>query len=285
MGLIDFGGDGPLAVTSHANGFCAALYEPIARRLRDRYRVLAFDSRGHGRSSAPPPPEPYDWGEFIADWSAVAEALCARFSVAQVELGIGHSFGGSCLLAAAAREPARFRSIALLDPVIIPPPGQRVGGFHGEGDHPMAAAARRRNAVFPSREAIRKSWARRGVFSDWQPEVLEAYLREGFRDRDDGQVELCCAPEVEASVFQLGPRLDLFTVIPALQTPTLWLHAGQGNFPRSMVEDAASLSEQVSLESVELGHLMAMTDPEPVAERLLEWGETQRREGARLEAS
>jgi pimeloyl-ACP methyl ester carboxylesterase len=285
LGLVDFGGAGPLAIFSHANGFCAALYEPIARRLATRYRVFAFDSRGHGRSSAPAPPEPYDWGEFIDDWRAVAAALCERTQSPRVELGIGHSFGGSCLLAAAAREPDRFGAIALIDPVIIPPLAQRSGPFQGHGDHPMAATARRRTAVFPSRDAIRRAWARRGVFADWAPEVLEGYLRDGFRDREDGQVELCCAPEIEASIFELGPRLDLFAEIPSLRVPTLWLHAGRGNFPLPMVEQATALSDAITLESWDAGHLMAMTDPDRVAERLLAFGETHAGADARLEAS
>jgi pimeloyl-ACP methyl ester carboxylesterase len=275
VGLVDFGGEGPLAVVSHANGFCASLYEPLAAGLRDRYRVLAFDSRGHGRSSAPPPSAPYEWEEFVADWRSVAAALCERAGVERVGLGVGHSFGGSCLLAAAAREPERFESIALIDPVLLPPPGERTGPFMGEGDHPMSAAARRRTAVFPSRDAIRASWSRRGVFADWDPAVLEAYLRDGFRDREDGRVELCCAPEIEAAVFQLGPRLDLFADLPALQTPTLWLHAGQGNFSLDLVERAAASSDAVLLESLDVDHLVAMTAPDLVVSRVLDWIDTQ----------
>lgn len=271
LGIADFGGEGPLAVISHANGFCASLYEPLARRLRTRFRVLAFDSRGHGRSSAPAPPEPYEWDEFVDDWRAVAAALCDRVGESRVTLGVGHSFGGSCLLAAAAREPDRFVRTALLDPVLIPPPGERAGAFQGEGDHPMAVAARRRTAVFPSREVVRESWARRGVFGDWEPEILERYLQDGFRDRDDGRVELCCPPAVEAAVFQLGPKLDLFTELASLVTPTLWLYAGRGNFPEELVKRAASGSPAVQLERLELGHLMAMTHPDELGDRLLAW--------------
>ncbi len=271
LGLVDFGGDGPLAIISHANGFCASLYEPLARCLRERFRVLAFDSRGHGDSSAPPAPDSYEWEEFVADWRAVASALCDRFEVERVGFGVGHSFGGSCLLTAAVREPERFETLALLDPVLIPPPGERVGAYAGEGEHPMAAVARRRSAVFPSRDAIRQSWARRGVFADWQGEVLDAYLRDGFRDRADGRVELKCAPEVEASVFQLGSGQDLFAEIPSLRVPTLWLHAGKGSFPLTLVERAAALSSCIQLESRETGHLLAMTEPEVVGRRLLDW--------------
>jgi pimeloyl-ACP methyl ester carboxylesterase len=271
LGLIDFGGDGPLAVLSHANGFCASLYEPVATRLRDRYRVIAFDSRGHGDSSVPASPEAYEWEEFIADWQAVAEALCDRVGVKQVALGVGHSFGGSCLLSAAVRDPDRFAAVALIDPVLIPPRGERSGPFMGEGDHPMALAARRRSAVFPSRDAIRKSWALRGVFADWDPAILDLYLRDGFRDLADGSVELKCPPQVEAAVYQAGPHTDLFAEIPSLRTPALWLHAGRGNFALELIERAAASSPYIELASLDAGHLMLMTDPDDIARRLLAW--------------
>ena len=39
----DWGGDGPLALLAHANSFCAALWTPVAARLRARYHVVGYD--------------------------------------------------------------------------------------------------------------------------------------------------------------------------------------------------------------------------------------------------
>jgi len=44
---LDFGGDGPLCLIAHANGFCAAPYAPLAEHLIPHYRVIGFDHRGH----------------------------------------------------------------------------------------------------------------------------------------------------------------------------------------------------------------------------------------------
>ena len=242
---------------------------------------MAFDSRGHGDSSVPAPPDAYEWEDFVFDFMELAEALCDRFGEPQIALGVGHSFGGSCLLAAAARDPARFGAVAFIDPVVIPPPSERAGPFMGFGEHPMAASARRRTAVFPSRDAIRASWTRRNVFVDWDPAVLDLYLRDGFRDLEDGRVELKCPPEVEAAVSQAGPRLDLFAEIPSLRTPALWLHAGRGNFALALVERAAALSDVIDLVSLDASHLMAMTDPDAIAERILAWSREISRDTAR----
>ena len=47
---LEWGDDaaGPPLLMLHATGLCAAPWQPIARRLAARYRVLAFDQRGHG---------------------------------------------------------------------------------------------------------------------------------------------------------------------------------------------------------------------------------------------
>jgi hypothetical protein len=41
-----------------------------------------------------------------------------------------------------------------------------------------------------------------------EPEALAGYIRWGFRDRPDGQVELACPTEVEAWFFECNARPD-----------------------------------------------------------------------------
>ena len=271
LAAMDWGGEGPLAVLSHANGFCSSVYEPLAQRLRERFRVVAFDSRGHGASSVPDPDSAYEWSEFVGDWRAVARSLGERLGAPCVGLGVGHSFGGSTLLHAAVAESGLFDRLVVLDPVLIPPPGERSGPFEGEGPHPMAVAARRRTPSFPSREAVRESWARRGVFADWAEGVLDRYLEDGFHEAADGSVELACPPRVEAAIYQAGPRSDLFEPLRTLEVPTLWLHAAAGNFPFELAQRAAGACPSVELRSLPLAHLMPMTHPQEIARQILDW--------------
>jgi pimeloyl-ACP methyl ester carboxylesterase len=275
LSLLDFGGAGPLAVLSHANGFCAALQQPLAERLCTRFRVVAFDSRGHGESTVPHSPGAWEWREFALDWLVLVDLLCEKMSVARVELGVGHSFGGSALLSAAVHRPDRFGAVAVIDPVLLAPPRERPAPSPGDPGNTMAVAARRRTAVFPSREAVRGSWSRRGVFSDWHPDVLELYLREGFRERADGSVELRCAPEVEAAIYEAGPRFDLLEELPALRVPTLWLHAARGNFPLALAERARASAPCIEIVSLDAGHLMPMVSPAEVASRVLAWSTSE----------
>jgi pimeloyl-ACP methyl ester carboxylesterase len=269
LALLDFGGQGPLALLSHANGFCAALWAPVAAELTGHFHVIAFDSRGHGDSSVPRAPESYHWDQFVRDLIALAERLMAEHGRAPL-YGIGHSFGGTCTMAAASRRPDLFARVAMLDPVLVPPP--ELWPRMDSAPPPMSDIARKRQHVFESREAAREKWRDREPFSSWDPRAFELYLQEGLRVRADGQVELKCAGEVEAAVYEHNSSLDLFEVARELRVPTLLLFAGRGHFSRLMLERLCALSPALRSEEMAAGHLMLMESPEACAERLIRFG-------------
>jgi hypothetical protein len=72
----------------------------------------------------------------------------------------------------------------------------------------MSAIARARRALWPDRETVRASYASRPPLDVLEPAALAAYVRYGFRDRDDGEVELACAPVVEARCFDAAAEPD-----------------------------------------------------------------------------
>ena len=53
IGALDWGGDGPPLVLLHPNGFCAGVFDPLARALTADHRVVGVDLRGHVTSDAP----------------------------------------------------------------------------------------------------------------------------------------------------------------------------------------------------------------------------------------
>ena len=46
-------GDGPWLVMSHSLACASAMWAPQVAAFSDRYRVLCFDTRGHGATDAP----------------------------------------------------------------------------------------------------------------------------------------------------------------------------------------------------------------------------------------
>ena len=56
---LDWGGDGPPVLALHGLASSAHWFDLVAPRLRDRYRVVAPDQRGHGQTTQAP--GGYDW--------------------------------------------------------------------------------------------------------------------------------------------------------------------------------------------------------------------------------
>lgn len=268
VATLDWGGSGPLTILSHANGFCAGVWALIAERLRSEYRVVAFDARGHGDSSKPPPATGYDWSEFTDDLIAVAEILVAESGPAY---GIGHSFGGTVTLAAAAQRPELFSQIAMIDPVLIRPDFQ-LTEERSERTSAIAEIARKRRQIWPSRQTARDSWRNREPFDSWDPDSLDLYLDEGMLDREDGRVELKCSGEIEAAIYAMSASLPIFDAAAALAAPALLLFAARGVFPREICEELARRAESLQIEDIEAGHLMPMEVPALIASQLLRFG-------------
>ena len=84
--------DRPPLMLSHATGFHARCYAPIAAALSDRYHVVAPDYRGHGESPINPDWE-VDWHRFGDDALAVARSVAPGGGL----IGFGHSMGGAAL--------------------------------------------------------------------------------------------------------------------------------------------------------------------------------------------
>ncbi len=271
LALLDWGGEGPLALLHHANGFCAGVWGLVAEQLRRRYRVVALDARGHGDSSRPEGRAAYHWERFAEDLVELAERLAAELGGGRVALGLGHSFGGTALLGAASRRPDLFQRFALVDPVTPPAPDAWVNPARRQRTSSLAVGARRRAHVFASREDARARWARREIFAAVDPRALDLYAVHGLRERPDGRVELKCPGEVEATIFE-SAAIDVFAWARAVRAPTLLLWARRGDFSRATYEKIAASMRAGRVEAVDAGHLVPMERPDLVVEAVERFG-------------
>jgi pimeloyl-ACP methyl ester carboxylesterase len=195
----DYGGKGPALVLAHCTGTLSRLWDPLVPRLLPKFHVYAHDTRGHGDSGKPRDSDAYTWINTGRDLVAMIDAL----GLSRPILGVGHSAGAAQIAYAEWLRPGTFSKAVLIDPIIGP------AGFF-RADNPLAEAARRRRSVFESREVARARWASRPPLGAWDPRALDAYVTHGLRDRDDGQVELKCPPEIESQIFARSGSTDLF---------------------------------------------------------------------------
>ncbi|MGH9137520.1 MAG: alpha/beta fold hydrolase, partial [Acidimicrobiales bacterium] len=203
----------PTLLFCHANGFCGAVFRPLAERLADGYRGLAVDLRYHGDSVAPDGLEP-SWYHFGDDVEAVLDA--GLIPEAAALHGIGHSLGGAALVMAAARRPSRFRSLWLYEPIIPPPDHRSADG----GPNLMSDAALRRRSTFESPDAAYENFASKPPLDQLHPEALRAYVDGGFATQPDGSVQLKCRPESEAAIFRTGHQHEAWEAAARVRVPT-----------------------------------------------------------------
>ncbi len=269
IALLDWGGDGPLVLMHHANGFCAGTLGLVADALVPRFRVIGMDARGHGDSSQPEGPDAYRWDAFAGDLLAVAEVLAPEHG-GRVAVGLGHSFGGTSVLGAAARHPNLFERLVLVDPVIPPPPKSIAADpARRERLNRLIEGAQKRRSSWPSRAEARAHFAERSLFQNWLPAALDLYIEYGFRERPDGQLELKCPGFVEAAIFQASGLLDVVALASRVTAPTKVLWATHGNFPRAVYESVFSAMPAARIVDVDAGHLVPMEAPELVVREVL----------------
>jgi pimeloyl-ACP methyl ester carboxylesterase len=226
--LLDFGpADRPVDIVfSHANGFNARTYRSVLAPLAGELRIVAYDLRGHGRSTLPAKVEGREgWSAFADDVVALTEAVAQGPVVLA-----GHSMGATASLLAAARAPQLAKGLVLLDPVIFP--GVHLASPNDMAGSPLAEAAARRRSVFDRRAEALEAYLGRGAFRTWSEVQLADYLQDGLVERADGRLELACAPAWEASNYTTH-GYDPMAALEQVRCPVRILAAEQGSTARA----------------------------------------------------
>src|SRR5690606_33260924 len=261
----------PLVHFLHGNGFCGLVYEPWLRQLTADYDLFLSDAQGHGLS---------DVGERFVGWNRSAELAIKALEAhrdrwpAQPVYGLGHSFGGVLTLLMAAQRPDLFDRVVLLDPVIFT---RRMIGVMALSDvvglwqrNSMATRARKRQRVWPSRQAAWEYFHGRGMFKGWHEDCLAAYIDHALKPEGDGSLSLRCPPSREADIFSSFPR-GLWRAIDRVKVPVTIIY-GEQSYPFVPVsaEQARSRNPRIHTRSVPGGHCFMQEHPQETATLLAE---------------
>lgn len=98
----------PWIVLSNSLATNLHMWDDFAAAMRDRYRVLRYDQRGHGGTDAPPPP--YSPQNLVDDALGLMDAA----GIAKAHF-VGLSMGGSTGLGLTLSAPARVASLTMCD--------------------------------------------------------------------------------------------------------------------------------------------------------------------------
>jgi 3-oxoadipate enol-lactonase len=232
-------GEGPVVTLSHSLGCNLSMWDDQILALSGRYRVLRFDTRGHGQSRAPS--GPYTLEQMAED----LHDLLTGLGVTETHF-VGLSMGGMIGQVFALKHPEMVRSLILCDttsrfPADVGPIWDgRIRTVEEKGMEPMVEPTLERWFTAPFRER--------------RPDVMEQVGGMLRSTPPQGYIGCCHAI----------PKIDVTGHLRAIRCPALVI-AGEED-PVTPVEMARAI--HAALPSAELAilrsasHLSNMEQPE-----------------------
>ncbi len=243
--LLAGASDRPVVILSCSLGTSLAMWDPQLPALSERYRVIRYDLRGHGRS--PVPRGPYE----IADLGADLLALLDRLEIERASL-CGVSIGAMTSLWVAARAPDRVNRLVACC---------TSAHFGDRGAYRDRAAAVREHGLEPIADGALARWFT-PAFAQSRPEVIE-HMRSMLLATPTEGYAACCEA---LAAMDLRPDLD------RIQAPTLVLAGAED--PATPPEHGRLIAERVRGAALELipaaAHLANISQPELVTRLILE---------------
>jgi 3-oxoadipate enol-lactonase len=235
--------DAPVVVFSNSLGTTGVMWDAQVTALSERFRVLRYDTRGHG--GTPAPPGPYTIGDLAGD---VLELL-DRLELERVSF-CGLSIGGMTGMWLGAHAPERIDRLAICCTGLRLPTAEM---------WTERAALVRREGMASVVDATIERWFTPG-FPERSPDVV-ARIREVFLTTDPEGYAGCCEALAE---FDMRGRLG------GVEAPTLVI-AGEDD-PVGTPERAAAIGDEIEGSRVvvlpEARHLAAVEQADAVTREL-----------------
>lgn len=243
-------GAGPGVVCLHSNASTSTQWRGLMDQLSGRFRVLAPDLLGAGKS----PPWPVAAPVGLRDELALLEPVFAL--AGDPFFLVGHSYGASVALVAALADPGRVRALAVYEPTLFSlleeeAPGSEAANGIRDAARDAAAAIDAGDSAGAARYFI-DYWMGPGSW-DNMPAARQAPVAASMRN----------VRGWAAALFGQPTPLQAFR---ALDMPVLYMLGGQS--PASSRGVARLLTQVLPRVTVrefaELGHMGPVTHPDTV---------------------
>jgi pimeloyl-ACP methyl ester carboxylesterase len=254
----------PRLVLSHGNGLAIDGYFPFWGPLRERYEVIVFDMRNHGRNPLHTI-EDHKWENFPNDLEAIFQAINRELG-AKPAAGVFHSMSAVVAAMHSLSHGRRLDALVLFDPPIMPREGHDLlAHFQRTDKGGLADRARRRPPSYKDPLDLARQFERR--FKHWRPEAYELMARSTLRhDRTSGEWVLACPREYEAQVFASSSNSDLWTRIAHSPVPIKLIcgdpHLEGADAP-TLIGQALAEDTGIAYEAIpETSHFLQIERPE-----------------------
>ena len=205
-------GSGPALICLHGTSMSAHCWGHLAASLRDSFRIIAIDMRGHGRSDRPN--TTYSVAEMAGDVAALLRQLGRRGVTI-----VGSSVGTQVAVSVAASNPDLVAGLILSDPSFFVTDTEIVKYLRSHH-------TRRRN--YPTRQEAEAYVRALPQRSGLKPGMHELAEEGDFRQEADGSWSWAYDLGAITKVF-LNLSTDQSADIAAVKCPVLILNADRSN--------------------------------------------------------
>jgi len=270
IAMCDHGGAGPAVLLVHGTGHNRAVWEPVVERLREDFRLVTFDLRGHGQSEA----NSADAEDHWRDLGMIVDRLGLERPII-----VGHSGGGYATTAHAA-SGGPCGALVVVDGFVL---DMREEALKATGVLPREQWWELFRYGWLATTDERDAWVRQVVAqapADWlnagiDPQLVESFTCRSFVSENGRWRRRPTMEEIEC-LTRLDPQrriLPAREVYDLVQVPTSFVFARHGLY-RDRRAEVEGLAEKNAARFVEIdaGHNIHIQRPQELAGVIREVG-------------